>query len=316
MIYENLGDGTVALYPTYLPGVGVSTIDWGDYDNDGDLDLITGGKNASCGGGITYVYVNEEGVFLPESQANIDGSIRCCAAWADYDNDGDLDFLLTGMTPTEVPFTKLYRNSAGDNLYIINTAPTAPDNLESMVDSSNVVLSWTKASDDHTPQDGLNYNLRIGTTPGGNDIITPMSDLSSGWRYVQAIGNTNSETSRMVMNLPEGTYYWSVQSIDQAFVGSEFAGEQSFTILITDVNEILPENDFTFYPNPARDHIIIAAPGTNKVNYKIFNLNGQEVLRGISSNNSAINISDLMEGVYFLQIDAQNFSQIRRMIKQ
>ncbi|MCA9727686.1 MAG: hypothetical protein KC729_08380, partial [Candidatus Eisenbacteria bacterium] len=35
------------------------------------------------------------------------------AAWGDYDNDGDLDVLTTGVNESELPVSHLYRNDGG-----------------------------------------------------------------------------------------------------------------------------------------------------------------------------------------------------------
>jgi hypothetical protein len=215
------------------------------------------------------------------------------------------------MTPSEVPFTKLYRNGAGSNTYAVNEAPQAPVNLQSEVDSNTVLLNWNRSTDDITPMDGLNYNLRIGTSPGTSDILAPMSDVVSGLRYLQAIGNTNADTSWTITNLAEGTYYWSVQAIDQAYVGSDFAEEQTFTILITDVNEVEEMETYTIYPNPARDIIHVNV----EAEYRIYNINGQEMLNGTSAGNK-IDISSLLDGIYFIQFDAQGTSAVQRLIVQ
>jgi len=316
LIYENLGDGSIALFETYLPGLGISTVDWGDYDNDGDLDILACGKNASCGGGISNIYYYQDGYFDNEPQASIDGAIRCNAGWADFDNDGDLDFLLTGMSPTEVPFSRMYLNAAGENTHVVNTVPQAPANLDSSVDDGNVMLTWDKANDNQTPQDGLNYNIRIGTVPGGKDIISPMSATESGYRYVQAIGNTNTEVSKMIMNLPEGMYYWSVQSVDQAYAGSQFADEQSFAIIETRVDDLVEAASSMIYPNPAKEIIYLRSSLPGALEYHIFNMNGQEVMQGSELSGEKIDVSALIEGVYFIHLQAGDQASIQRLIKQ
>ena len=198
----------------------------------------------------------------------------------------------------------------------MNTMPVAPDNLESIVGGSHVILSWDKATDEQTPQDGLNYNLRIGTHSGDCDVLSPMANAETGFRYIQAIGNTNTEVSRMIMNLPEGTYYWSVQSIDQAYSGSPFAAEQSFTILETDVDEMRDNNVFRIHPNPAIDKVYLQSSVSENIEYCIFNINGQEVIKGSSLTGESIDVSSLIEGVYFMHLQAGSESSVQRLIKQ
>ena len=73
---------------------------WGDYDNDGDLDLLSAGCAVLSGSDNcaevynTSLYQNNGGSFseintiLPDLDS---GSV----AWGDYDNDGDLDVYIT-----------------------------------------------------------------------------------------------------------------------------------------------------------------------------------------------------------------------------
>lgn len=90
---------------------------WGDVDNDGDQDLlVANGANAVLPDAL-HLYMNDgRGLFTNEA------ALRGLAApqsgrsvvWADFDNDGDLDFFLA--TPDLVIFGEryyLFRNDAG-----------------------------------------------------------------------------------------------------------------------------------------------------------------------------------------------------------
>ncbi|MFQ6114292.1 MAG: FG-GAP-like repeat-containing protein, partial [bacterium] len=81
---------------------------WGDYDADGDPDLYVSGT------GSNYLYRNDGVVFIQVGQAkSVAGtsneSTRGCA-WADYDNDGDLDLFVVGYDGWP---NRLYRNDGG-----------------------------------------------------------------------------------------------------------------------------------------------------------------------------------------------------------
>ena len=203
-----------------LTGVNKSSAAWGDYDNDGDLDILLAGARAIPNNPVTKVYRNDSGSFV-DIAANLSGVSNGETAWGDYDNDGDLDFLLTGSG-----IAKIYRNNIGTP----NTTPTTPTSLSSSVTGNAVTFNWAKSTDSQTAQNALTYNLRVGRTPGGGEVMSPMSEVSNGFRRLPQVGNTNHNNSWTINNLPPGTYYWSVQAIDNTFAGSAFATEQSFTI--------------------------------------------------------------------------------------
>lgn len=93
-LLRNMGDGTLQASTNSLP-VSIrkysSSASWVDYDGDGDFDLM-------CPGGSPTVFRNDEGVLMPELEAEALGLLLANAgmdAWADFDNDGDLDVLVT-----------------------------------------------------------------------------------------------------------------------------------------------------------------------------------------------------------------------------
>ncbi len=226
-IYRNNGDNTFTEQTSIaLTGVLDASIAWGDYDNDGDLDILLTGSTST--GGISKIYRNNgDNTFTEQTSIALTGVYSGSAKWGDYDNDGDLDILLTGYTDTD-PISKIYRN---DNI-TSNTLPSAPSNLSLVVSGQEVTLSWDKSPDNETPQNGLRYNLVIGTTPGAVNTLSPMSDRNTGYRRVINLGNTNHNNSWTIKGLAsDQTYYWSVQTLDNAFAGSEFSQEQNFTII-------------------------------------------------------------------------------------
>ena len=61
-----------------------------------------------------------------------------------------------------------------------------------------------------------------------------MSDRNTGYRRVINLGNTNHRNSWTIKGLDSAqTYYWSVQATDNAFAGSNFAPEKTFSTGIT-----------------------------------------------------------------------------------
>lgn len=96
-LYKNEGNGQFTKITTGDivndggKSVGAS---WGDYDNDGDLDLFV----ANSGGQNNFLYQNDgDGTFtkVTNSILSTSGGNSHGSSWADYDNDGDLDLLVT-----------------------------------------------------------------------------------------------------------------------------------------------------------------------------------------------------------------------------
>ena len=120
-VYRNDGNDTFVDIDAGLAGVGNSTAAWGDYDNDGDLDIVLAGETVDAVG-ITKIYRNERGdgessgVFT-DVEADLVGVNRASLVWGDYDNDGDLDLLLTGLGNGGIFHSKIYRYD-GDGIFI------------------------------------------------------------------------------------------------------------------------------------------------------------------------------------------------------
>jgi len=108
--YNASGQG-FQVYPTTLPGFQAGGTSWGDFDKDGDLDLAISGILESAAP-VTKVFRNQNGEFQ-EMGANLPSLYSGSVAWGDYDNDNDLDLLLSGVDYYGEGATLLYRNDNG-----------------------------------------------------------------------------------------------------------------------------------------------------------------------------------------------------------
>ena len=99
-----------------LTGVSSSSVAWGDYDNDGFLDILLTGYDNS--GGVSKIYHNNgNNTFTEQTSISLTGVGGGSIVWGDYDNDGDIDILLTGYTNLNGCESKIYRNN-GNNTFI------------------------------------------------------------------------------------------------------------------------------------------------------------------------------------------------------
>ncbi|HVA51251.1 MAG TPA: FG-GAP-like repeat-containing protein, partial [Pirellulales bacterium] len=273
-LWQNNGDGTFTnVTSKALPGAsgeGAFSVAWGDYDNDGHVDLYL---NTRSSGQLWHN--NGNGTFTISQQLAGGDS----GSWADVYGNGNLDLLVS----IDSDFSTMYSNNGdgtfsqagadffqpeiggstlnyyyvppslssaafGDylgngrlgvalanvqsdvgvfgvpNIVPADVPPTVPTSLQSQVNGTSVTFSWQPpAQSGTTPAKALVYKLRVGTTPGDDDVVSPV--------YVNADSTVLRTLSYTLQGLTPGlTYYWSVEAIDNSYHTSPFAAEQSFTV--------------------------------------------------------------------------------------
>jgi len=266
-----------------------ANLDFGDYNSDGYTDILYSGKVSGQGQVTKLVEFDPNTQTYVDSDFDLSDIINASIAFGDIDGDNDLDFAIAGESvsnPGE-SIIKTYLNLRDESAavledesgrvttqdqFVVNQRPSKPTELTSEIlgyngDSNTykVKFSWNSGTDESTPKAGLTNALKIVTSDTGKDIMT-INSLENGYRLSAGKGNVEHETE-WIINLPDlpdnESYSWTVQTIDAAFSGSEFAeskeldvdlvklgdsnGDFDVTVLdlVTDVDYILG-ND----PNP------------------------------------------------------------------
>ena len=134
LLYRNLGNGTFTkvtagriVTDTYA---GSFSSVWGDYDNDGHIDLFA----ARVGDALKDALYQNDGAggfnrILTGPVVN-DSAASCGAAWGDYNNDGKLDLFVTGGGTLGSSITGnnlLYRNDGNGTFVKITTGAIVSD---------------------------------------------------------------------------------------------------------------------------------------------------------------------------------------------
>jgi hypothetical protein len=226
-LWLNTPFGFSKIHVAGLPNVFASHAAWGDHDNDGLVDFLITGRTMELDP-VSQLWRNTgtgfDKVMLDDLTQLDVGSV----AWGDFDNDTRLDFLITGLSGSDVRTTHLWRNE----LSTANTPPEPPQALSSQQHGpSSVTLRWQRTSDAQTPATALSYNLVLATS--SSTLASPLADLQTGFRRVVEIGamrgGDNQTVAYTFTNLPPAPLYqWSVHALDSAGAGSSFSTNATF----------------------------------------------------------------------------------------
>ncbi|NHB69202.1 FG-GAP-like repeat-containing protein, partial [Perlabentimonas gracilis] len=224
-VYRNNGAGNFIWQSGLgLAGVSISSAAWADFNNDGHLDIVLAGQSVQMLNIFKVYQNNGNNTFSEITMHEIPGVDYCSIDLADFDNDGKIDLLVSGRDNSNQVVTKVFKNNTKHS----NATPNVPLGLNATVKAQSVLLEWDSVTGDETPENSMTYNVRVGTTSGGNDVVSSMS-LPAGNRLLSGMGNTQTKSFFELESLKNGVYYWSVQAIDGGYAASPFAPEQSFT---------------------------------------------------------------------------------------
>lgn len=200
---------------------------WIDFNKDGFLDVILPKMGLTVDNSI---YLNENNTnYIPFPNIFDDMADAAYVDVIDVDKDNDKDLVFSYRVISGLSFvfrTTIYTNTFNFN----NSPPSPPEVLSHDLDNFDIHLNWSKGTDYLMGKEGFTYNIWVGTTPTLPDIVSPMADITTGFRHVEELGNVGTNTSWVLKNLPLGKYYWSVQTIDNSLQGSSWAPVNSFEI--------------------------------------------------------------------------------------
>ncbi|NGX83578.1 FG-GAP-like repeat-containing protein [Aequorivita sp. KMM 9714] len=311
---------------------------WADVDNDGDFDLFV----ANWNGQANQLFINENGTFIEQVNSEIALEIGSSfgSAFADVDNDGDLDLLVCNAYYTGQITNSLYINDGFGNFTKDTTSSLAnhqgntfgcafgdynndgwldvilantlnENQSNSLFKNTGSGNNWIKIKCVGNPSNGsaIGAKVKVKATINGNEIwqirqIEAASGYCSQSSYTNHFGlGDATNVSEVIIEWPSG----AVQTFSDI--------NKNKTYEVVEGNDIqLSANtqstlDFVVFPVPADDVLIIHFPiNALKSTITIFDINGRKVKSDINNNQTsiAIEVSDLSAGEYILKISNED----------
>ena len=212
-LFHNLGGGAFA---RIQEGEIVTDSDvsigaaWGDYDNDGFLDLLV--ANGGWIGGVrqNWLYHNDgDGTFtrITEGSLVTDRRPWVRGSWADYDNDGDLDLFVSAWQANNA----LYRNNGDGTLTEVTAGSLSYDGGSDSIDGGAASgAAWGDYNNDGFP------DLVVATIGGWNWLYRNNGN-DNHWITVQCEGRVSNRsaigTKVRVRATIQGRTYWQMREI-------------------------------------------------------------------------------------------------------
>ncbi|MEM8582682.1 MAG: T9SS type A sorting domain-containing protein [Bacteroidota bacterium] len=200
-LYLNDGFANYAL-ASGNPFVGVdqSTVDFADVDNDGDQDVFITGRDGSGGQIAKLYYQVGTGFYVEALDQPFVGVEFGDSEFADVDNDGDMDLIVTGNTSSFSfdPSTRLYLNNGVGSYSFVET------DIIDVYASSVVFNDFDGDGDSDLIVSGFTDNTSVATVFYLNEPIILVGDQCDGAESVDNLfgGPENvAQTSDRLSNI-------------------------------------------------------------------------------------------------------------------
>jgi hypothetical protein len=239
--YENDGNmnftdisASCGLFQVNLSTYGAS---FGDIDNDGDLDVFIANRDDITENQRNYLYQNENGVFIDITEGagiNMENELTFCAAFFDYNNDGDQDIYIANDKSSNK--NRLYKNNGDGTFEDVSDISGAGVSIDAM---STTIGDYNN--------DGW-FDIYITNSPNGNQLLRNNGDEtftdvsiqtgtefnSIGWGAVFLDANNDANLDLYVSGLLDGS---NADRLSAAYYHNN--GDNTYTI----PNNIGFEND-------------------------------------------------------------------------
>lgn len=336
-VYQNNGNGIFTEVAT-LDGRSNGSIEFGDYDNDGKLDILQTGWRASTSSGVTTIYHNDgSNVFTNINNTTVFGLADGHAKFGDYDKDGKLDIIVNGWMQAHI-----YKGDGAGNFTNQNIPLSGYDFS---------YVYWLDYDKDgfldillggHYNDDGDKYAIKVYKGTGTNSF----TDVSLGLPGIQkgpirtSDCNNDGKTDFFISgwkgsgyfgiykNDGTNTSFTEVSGINSVISGwadgmlevADFDGDGYVEIFKcgwgstklyknidrstpTKSNNIINNNDFTIVQVGSTLRIQVLEADHNKNLVELYSISGKKIFSNTyATNNINITVDNLSNGFYILKV--------------
>ena len=321
-MYTNNGDGTFTENAASINLANQTqtwSAAWGDFDNDGDMDVLVGASSGSHilmknNGAPSYNFTN----VTSGSGLNALTSTSIEHVTFDFDNDGNLDLVSGGnilFGNGDMTFS-LHENMlpSGGGAYgdVNNDGFIDGFNNGTLYVNNTTSNNWIKLSTVGVTSNKNGIGARVEVQTGA---VTRIRDVRSGdgFRYMNSLNTHIGLGTETTIN--QITVYWPSGIIDTLVnpsVNQHIVLVEGSTLGLED--ETL--TDLIIHPNPVEDVIYMTT--TENLSGKVatvFDISGKRVLNNKLTENT-LNVSTLQNGIYILRLESKGKSIERNFIKK
>jgi len=297
-LYKNDGNGNFTVYTNTNNFIQTtnSTIIFTDINNDNKPDLFISGKLEHSDSTVAKFYINDGNGNFTEISNNITSIKNGDVAFADIDDDNDLDFIISGEHYNNygTPITKMYLNNGNGNF--------SESTNQSFMNYEHASLDFGDIDDDGD-QDLIivgqfyyysnHIEIKLYTNDGSGNF-----ELVKDTSFIEVLG-----TVKFIDIDGDNALDLFISGIfEEGFMGKNSAiykniGSQAQSIVES------KEDSFTIYPNPS-DGVFQIRTNNNKNinNLQVYNIQGVKVPYQFNPTTMQLALN-LPNGIYIVKIN-------------
>ncbi len=316
-MHKNNGDGT---YTELAATIGLAdpmqtwSSAWGDFDNDGDMDVFVGASTGSH-----KLMQNNGGVFVDVTASSGVATLSATGienATYDFDNDGNLDIASNGnilFGNGDMTFT-VYTNQISNGSFgdLNNDGFIDAFDGNTYYENDGNENNWIKITTIGTDSNinGIGARVEI-HTPFGVRIRDVRS--GEGFRHMSTLNThfglgTDATIDNIIIYWPSGI----IDNIVNPDINESIVIVEGQSLSVDDFELV----NLVVYPNPAKNVINFeTAINLSGRIATVFDMNGKRVLNTKLEENT-LDISNLNSGFYILRLESEGREITRKFIKE